>query len=258
MLQVREIPIDNISLIGAFARQDYSSEKYQELNNSIKQLGILHPLVTLETDEGLLLITGYRRYQVAKETGLPTVPCITLKTGIDDAEILRLHENLYREDISPLQEAISFIRLEQTYHFTREKISKLVGKSKSYITQKINILSWPDNLQQALASGHISYSVARELSIIDEMPELIRLLETCVQSGATVRTVLHWVSEWKTKKLQKEVETQQKDISEKPDGMVTKEEHCYLCGRGSDKTKLTTICICSECNSIIDDKEVIE
>lgn len=258
MLQVREIPVDNISLRDEFKREDYSSEKYQELNNSIKQLGILHPLVTLDTSEGLILVSGYRRYQIAKETGLPTVPCVTLKTGIDDAEILRLHENLYREDISPLQEAISFLRLEQTYHFTREKISKLIGKSKSYITQKINILNWPDNLQQALASGNISYSVARELSVVDDLPELTNLLETCVQSGATVRTVLHWVSEWKTKKLQKEAEVQNKDLFNKPDETETKQTSCYLCGRGRDKANLTTVCMCKDCLSIIEDKPVIE
>ena len=158
MLAVKAVPTDTITLRDDFLRLQFDGEKYTELVNSIRQLGILCPLVALDTSEGLILVSGYRRYQAAKDISLPTVPCICLKAGIDDAEILRMHENLYREDVSPLQEAVCFLRLEQTYHFTREKISKLIGKSKAYITQRIQILDWPDQLQQALSAGHISYS----------------------------------------------------------------------------------------------------
>jgi len=247
MLQVKEISLDQIELKDDFVRLEYSADKYNELVNSIRQVGILYPLMVLETDKGLLLISGYRRFQAAKELGFATAPCFCLKTGIDDAEILRMHENLYREDVSPLQEAVCFLRLERTYHFTREKIAKLIGKSKAYITQRIQILSWPDNLQQSLSSGHVSYSIARELSAVTEQTELTRLLELAVQSGATVRTVLTWVNEWKSRKA---MELQQKELNmEAPANQPTEQEYqqCFLCGKDSHTVNLIAINICKQC-----------
>jgi len=247
MLQVKEISLDTITLRDDFLRLEFSGEKYQELVNSVRQLGVLSPLVALDTSDGLILVSGYRRFQAAKDVALPTVPCICLKAGIDDAEILRLHENLYREDITPLQEAVSFLRLERTYHFTREKIAKLIGKSKAYITQRIQILDWADDLQQALSSNSINYSIARELSVITDQTERTRLLNICIQSGATVRTVLSWVQEWRANK----------PISEDPDQLtfdalddIHKKHNktlCYLCGHEHPLVSLTNILICKDC-----------
>lgn len=247
MLQVKEISLDQISLKDDFVRLEYSADKYNELLNSIRQVGILYPLMVLETDKELLLISGYRRFQAAKELGFATAPCFCLKTGIDDAEILRMHENLYREDVSPLQEAVCFIRLERTYHFTREKIAKLIGKSKAYITQRIQILSWPDNLQQSLSAGHVSYSIARELSAVTEQTELTRLLELAVQSGATVRTVLSWVNEWK---VEKELRTQQNELKMEAPAMSQTAENnsqCFLCGKDNSTANLIAVNICKQC-----------
>jgi len=255
MLQVKEISLDQISLKDDFVRLEYSADKYNELLNSIRQVGILYPLMVLETDKGLLLISGYRRFQAAKELGFATAPCFCLKTGIDDAEILRMHENLYREDVSPLQEAVCFLRLERTYHFTREKIAKLIGKSKAYITQRIQILGWPDNLQQSLSAGHVSYSIARELSAITDQAELTRLLELAVQGGATVRTVLGWVSEWK---IQKELRTQQNELKMEAPAMkqtAGNSSQCFLCGKDSHTANLITINVCKECMQAIEPEE---
>jgi len=247
MIHTKEIPLDSITLNPDFIRTQSNVQKYQELKDSIKQKGIIYPLITIQTTDQLLLVAGYRRFQAAKDLGLPSVPCYCLQVGMDDAEIMRLHENLFREDITPTQEAAAFIRLEHTYHFTREKIAKLIGKSKSYVTQKIQILTWPTPLQQALADSHISYSVARELSVVDDQRELNRLLELCLTSGATVRTVLGWIQEWRTTKIQLSINNKPIDQSAESNSSDTANNKCQFCGSTPLDQPPLAYYICTDC-----------
>lgn len=247
MLQVKEVPLDSISLNIDFTRTQYDPQKYQDLVTSIRQMGIIYPLITMETPEGYILIAGYRRYNAAKEIGLPSVPCYCLKVGMDDAEILRLHENIFREDVSPIQEAIQLSRLEQTYHFTREKIAKLTGKSKGYVTQRIQILSWPQPLQEAVANGSVSYSVARELSMVTEGSELLRLLDMCVTGGATVRTVLSWVNQWKADEAERHLLLSKPNQSAPPDETDQPSLKCYLCSAELLQSGVVIIHLCPGC-----------
>ena len=247
MIQTKEITLDSITLDPNFFRGLYDPQKFEELKESIKQKGIIYPLITIETTEGLLLVAGYRRFQAAKELGLPSVPCYCLQIGLDDAEIMRLHENLFREEITPIQEAHTFDRLEKTYHFTREKISKLIGKSKSYVTQKIQILSWPAELQDALAQANISYSIARELSSVDDMTELLRLLQLCVTSGATVRTVLLWIQEWKSSQTKLNLSTPVNVDNIIPPTNQSNQTTCDFCGSQPVNGELKTYVICTNC-----------
>lgn len=247
MLQTKEVTLDSIHLEPTLMRMQYNEDKYEDLKQSIKQAGILHPLLLMETDKGLLLVSGARRYKAAQEIGLTSAPCYILKIGMDDAEIMRLHENLFREDISPHQEALSFHRLEHTYHFTREKIAKMLGKSKSYVTQRLQILSWQPFLQTALQRGHISYSIARELSVITDETECMRILSICITSGATVRTVLQWIKEWKEQTAERNLISSNTDISTDDQLPDSQPNRCFLCDTTQLNGKRFHILLCSRC-----------
>jgi ParB family chromosome partitioning protein len=173
-------------------------DKLLDLKQSISSIGILHPLVVLPFEDKFILISGYRRLAVAKQLLYPSIPAIVLQTGIDDAEIIRLHENIYREDISPIQEAAAFFRLEHTYHFNREKIAKITGRSKSYVTQRIQILDYPADIQDLLASSVLSYSLARELIRVKDPKQRQYFSTMIVTSGATVRTLLAWIKDYES------------------------------------------------------------
>ena len=255
MLQTKELPIDSISTSPNFHRDQYDPTKHQDLIASIKQVGIVYPLITIETESGPMLISGYRRFLAAKEIGLPSVPCYILKIGIDDAEIMRLHENLFREDISPFQEAIAFARLEQTYHFTRDKVSKMIGKSKSYVTQRLQILDWPRDLQDALATSQVSYSIARELSAVTALTELKSLLHTVITSGATVRTVIQWVQDWKSSISTQQPSTPGPPTSDIQGSNTQSNIPCYFCENQFPNSDIYTIHICTDCFSKISNQD---
>lgn len=247
MIQIREVPLDSIILRKEFARDVRDATKQTDLVLSIKARGILYPLICMETPEGLTLIAGYRRHRAAQELGLPTVPCVSLNIGIDDAEILKLHENLYREDITPIAEAQAMDRLERTYHFTRSKIANLLGKSPSYVTQRLQILHWNPLLQSSLKLGHINYSVARELSSVTDEGQLRFMIDQIITSGASVRTVATWVQELQASRAIKDQTPidSQPTASQKPE--TDKPTSCYTCAVLQSPHLLNPICVCDEC-----------
>lgn len=195
MLPVRELKLTDIIEHPDFSRP-HSEEKLLDLTESINQVGIIYPLIVIQTDNQYLLVSGYRRFHACKHLNLPSAPCMILPAGVDDAEIIRLHENIYREDISPMQEALTFMRLEQTYHFNREKIAKLTGRSKSYITQRIQILDYPQDIQELLSANAMSYSIARELIRVKDLSQRRNFSTSIITSGATVRTLLGWIRDY--------------------------------------------------------------
>lgn len=252
MLTIKDVPLDSITLREDFFRRVFDPAKHTDLLQSIKARGIIYPLITIETPEGLTLVAGYRRYKAAKELSLATVPCICLKVGIDDAEIIRLHENLYREDISPVEEAEAMARLETTYHFTRSKIANLLGKSASYVTQRLAILHWHPDLRRALSLGQINYSVARELYLVTDEKRLRFLIEQIISSGASVRTVANWVLEWKAElaHIGEQASSPTPVVEMEP----TSDEptSCFVCSRFISRDVAKKIIVCGECLAMIE------
>lgn len=247
MIQTKEVPLDSLTLREEFKRDASYADRHIDLVQSIKARGILYPLITMETPEGLLLVAGYRRYAAAKELDLATVPCICLKVGLDDAEILRLHENLYREDITPIAEAEAMHRLETTYHFTRSKIANLLGKSASYVTQRLQILSWHTRLKEALRLDHINYSVARELSSVSDEEQLRFMIDQIITSGASVRVVATWVQELKTSTPSPGAETKSSPPLAEPKPTSEEPTACYFCAQYLPVEQLTQIPVCPGC-----------
>jgi ParB/RepB/Spo0J family partition protein len=247
MKETKLIPSDSISIFDDFNRTTTDPQADADLLSSIRQLGIIHPLIVLQSQDKYILISGYRRYFAARELGLPTIPCITISGGIDDAEIMRLHENLFRLDISPLEEAVSLARLEHTYHFTREKISKMIGKSKAYVTQRIQILGYPGPLKDALAHNALSFSIARELSDVTDIPHLVSLISLCIQSGATVRTVAGWVADWKSSRPSPQESPQESPHASFDNISHSSKDSCFICSHTSDISPLKSILLCNDC-----------
>lgn len=252
MLTTKEVPLDSITLREEFKRDVFDQSKHDDLVLSIKARGILYPLIVMETPEGSTLVAGYRRYQAAYVLGLATVPCICLKVGIDDAEVIRLHENLYREDISPLAEAEAMGRLERTYHFTRSKIANLLGKSASYVTQRLQILTWHPELKRVLSLNSINYSVARELSAVTDDGSLRSMIEQIISAGASVRTVANWVIEWKADVV---AAADKQSVAQPRDETKPTQEgqpSCFTCGLYISGDNRIRIDLCPDCLEIVE------
>lgn len=247
MKQITLIKLSDILTQGPSPRTNFPDSELEDLTASIKQLGVLQPIIVNKQGENLFIISGSRRVAAATAAGLTEIPAQVLQISDEDVEIMRLHENLFREDLSALDQAQSLLYLEQHYHLTREKIAQLMGKTKGWVTQRIDIISWPDEIKSALTSGEISYSIGRELAKVDNLTELKRLLELAKESGATVRIISTWITEWQQKQLKKTEPTIKGDTEEIIKTVTAiMISPCYTCG--DDKaTQIHIIGVCSEC-----------
>ncbi|NCU44639.1 ParB/RepB/Spo0J family partition protein, partial [Candidatus Falkowbacteria bacterium] len=148
-------------------RQDFNQDSLRELAASIKECGILQPLIVAKTTAGYELIAGERRLRAAKSIGLKTVPVIVRSVDEQQKLALALIENIQRENLSPLEEALAYRRLLDEFQLTQDELAARVGKPRSTITNLLRLLNLPTAAQQALRSGQINFGQAKVLAGVD-------------------------------------------------------------------------------------------
>lgn len=158
-------------------RQVFESKALQELSDSIKDKGILQPLVVTELGNGNYeLIAGERRLQASKLAGLKTVPVVVKQAGNAMEKLeLALIENIQRRDLNPMEKAVSFKKLQEEFHLTQEEVAKKLGKTRSSIANTLRLLELPEEIQNAIKEGRISEGHARSILAIKD-PEKQKLL----------------------------------------------------------------------------------
>lgn len=185
---VLQLPIDKIKTNPHQPRADFSHESLEELTNSIKEHGILQPLIVIEVAGGYQLIAGERRFRAAKILELETIPAIIRQFKEQQQLEVALVENLQRKDLNPIEEAVSYQRLIDEFSLTQEQVAQRVGKSRAAVTNTLRLLTLPTEIQKALIGGKINYSTAR---VIAGLPPEQRLsfFEKVLKSDLTVRAV---------------------------------------------------------------------
>lgn len=168
-------------------RRGVSQEGLAELAQSIKEKGIIQPLLVSEVDDTYQLISGERRWRAAIMAGLGQVPVIVRQAdGLDQLE-LALVENLQREDLNPIEEAYAYQRLISEFGHTQEELAKRLGKDRSTLANRLRLLKLPESIQQDLAQGQITEGHARALLSLDGTEFLNSLREEIISQGLSVR-----------------------------------------------------------------------
>ena len=166
--EIRIIPVESIKESPTQARSRFEDKDTKELAESIKANGILQPLV-VQVAEGdtYKLIAGERRLRAAKHAGLEEVPCVTKDVSERDAAIMGLVENVQREDLGPIEEAVGYKKLIEKYALTIKQVGNLVGKSRSYVSNSLRLVSLDEEIIKALQNGSIKVGQARPLLSLD-------------------------------------------------------------------------------------------
>lgn len=186
----REVPIDSISPNPKQPREVFDEEALAELVTSIREVGLLQPIVVREIGDGRYeLVMGERRWRASREVGLTHVPAIVRQTA-DDA-MLRdaLLENLHRQQLNPLEEAAAYSQLLQEFGTTHEELAARIGRSRPQVSNTIRLLNLSAPVQRRVAAGVISAGHARALLAIDDAEAQDRLAQRIVAEGLSVRTV---------------------------------------------------------------------
>ena len=187
---LRVVPMTSIKPNPLQPRTRFDEEAMSSLASSIREVGVLQPILVREIDEGEYeLIAGERRWRAARRAGLQTMP--VLVQTVSDVHSLEqaLVENLHREDLNPLEEAGAFQQLVDEFGYTHEQVASRVGKSRTAVTNTLRLLQLPAGVQRALADGNISAGHARALLGTPDRSYQEELAKRIVAEGLTVRAV---------------------------------------------------------------------
>lgn len=157
------VDIDKISPSPFQPRRAFDEAKLQELALSIRNQGIIQPLIVRPKGERFELIAGERRWRAAMKAGLNSVPVVVRDASDHDALQLALIENLQREDLNPIEEAAGYRRLQEEFTWSQEEVAEKVGKSRPAVANALRLLSLPSEVQQEVAAGNLPAGQARAL-----------------------------------------------------------------------------------------------
>ena len=182
-----EIPLDLIDPSSLQPRSTFDDAKLEELARSIRENGVIQPLLLRRKGGRFELIAGERRWRAAQLAGLTKVPAVLRSVSDDKVLELGLIENIQREDLNPIEEARAYKKLIETVGLTQETVAERVGRDRSYVTNYLRLLRLPDDLQELLQSGRLSTGHARSLLAAESVDIQRRLARKIIEQGLSVR-----------------------------------------------------------------------
>lgn len=194
-----EIQVKDIVPNAHQPRTIFAEEELEELAASIKEVGVLQPIVVRKTGDSYELIMGERRWRASQQAGESTIPAIVRVT--DDSDMLRdaLLENLHRVQLNPLEEAAAYQQMIEEFGLTQAQLSQSVSKSRPQITNTLRLLQLPASIQKRVASGVLSAGHARALLTMETEKDMQELAQRIVAEGLSVRSTEELVALWKNR-----------------------------------------------------------
>lgn len=168
-------------------RRAFDPNKIEELAASIRNQGIIQPLVVRAKGDQFELIAGERRWRAALKAGLDQVPVVVREASDREALQLALVENLQREDLNPIEEANGYRKLQEEFHWSQEEVAEKVGKSRPTVTNAMRLLSLPAEVQQEIVSGNLPVGQARALLGLQSEPAIITACREVIARGLSTR-----------------------------------------------------------------------
>ena len=184
---VRDISIDEIDPNASQPRRDFDKEALEQLADSIREAGVLSPILVVENGMRYRIVAGERRYRAARLAGLETVPCIVRSMTNEQQMEAALIENLQREDLNPIEEAAAIRSLMQECGYTQEQAARKLGKSRPAIANALRLLNLPKAVTDLVVTGDLSAGHARVLAGLDSEARQLELAHQCVLHGYSVR-----------------------------------------------------------------------
>ena len=191
-------------------RKEFKEDALQELADSIKQFGVIEPLVVQDRDDHYEIIAGERRWRAAKIAGLKEVPAVVKKLTEQEIVEISLIENLQREDLNSIEEAMAYKRLLEEFHLKQDEVADRVSKSRAAVTNSMRLLKLTEEVQQMIIDEKISSGHARALIPVDDAKQQYELAERVFDEKLSVRDIEKLVKDLgKEKKEKKKKEEDQ-------------------------------------------------
>ena len=186
-LGIIEVELDKIIPNEYQPRKFFNDEKLKELAASIKEQGVIQPIIVHKAGSGYQLIAGERRWRASRLAGLKTVPALVKEASKREFLEMALIENIQREDLNPLEAAEAYKRLQDEFKLTQDALSKRVGKERSTVTNFLRLLGLPKEVKNDLTAGALSMGHAKALLSIERVRDQIQAAALIVKKGLSVR-----------------------------------------------------------------------
>ncbi len=194
--EIVSIAVNCISAPERGMRSGSSDEEMERLERSIRSVGILQPIGVVADCDGYRCVWGNRRLVAARAVGLEEVPAVVVKVDAGDEERLRFMENRVREEVNPVDEALWMAAVLNRLGVTQGDLAGMLDMSEGYISSRLCILLWPEEMVRALGEKRISFSVGRELVQIGDETERMRMLHFAIANGCSARMASQWRRDW--------------------------------------------------------------
>ena len=218
-----DLLIDEISPNHLQPRNYFDDKKLNDLMSSIKEHGVLQPVVVQKVDAGFELIVGERRWRASKKLGLKKIPAVIREVNDEQSLEIAIIENIHRQDLNPIEEAEAYARLSNEFELTQEMVAEKVGKSRTAVANILRLLKLSRNIKEDLISEKISMGHARALLGLEESKQMETLRNEIIKQDLTVRQTESRVNKLKkgvldkpiTQKINKDIFTKdlEKDLA---------------------------------------------
>jgi len=186
--EVIKLDIDRILPGDYQPRKVFRDESLKELAESIKEKGVIQPIIVTRVGDGTFkLIAGERRLRAARLAGLKKIPAIIKDIASKDSLEIALIENIQREDLNPIETALAFERLKNEFNLTQEEIAKKVGKDRASVANYLRLLGLPEEIKKMLHEGNLSFGHAKAILSIEDRHAQIEIAKRIVKEELTVR-----------------------------------------------------------------------
>ena len=215
-LQALELPINDIARSPYQPRRDFREEELKELAESLKNNGLVQPPTVRKLANGRYeLIAGERRMRAAQLAGWKKIRVTVVEADDQTAAVMTTTENLQREDLNPIEEAVSYKTLQDKFDLTQQEVAEKVGKGRATVANSIRLLELPEEVRTLLSTSLLSVGHAKVLLSVDDEKDRVLLARDCVNGQLTVRAL-----EKRVARLHAPVEARQKGAPDLPDGYV--------------------------------------
>ena len=185
--KVLYIDINDIKPNSAQPRKHFDEAKLSELAESIKANGVIQPLIVREGPNGYELVAGERRWRASRQAGIRRVPCIVRNFDDRQNAIVAIIENMQREDLDPIEEAMGLRSMTEKFGFTQEQVSASLGRSRTYIANSIRLLKLPEEIQEYVSKGQMSAAHGRTIINIPDKKKQMEIANKIIKNDLSVR-----------------------------------------------------------------------
>ena len=186
-------------------REDFNQQSIEELAQSIKEKGVIQPLLVRRRGDNYELIAGERRFRAVNSLGLKEIPAIVRDVSDQDSLELALIENIQREGLNPIEEAHAYRHLIDKFQVSQEKISEVLGKARVSITNTLRLLKLPHEIQEEMKKGRISFAHGRALLEIEDENQQRRLAQDTIAKGLSVRELENLIKSNRPKSIKRSI-----------------------------------------------------